>query len=360
MFDVSSAVSASDVSATASQDFDYEPSGTTSSLYVTATTTTSTTASDKDNQVDDGDDDDECEDENSSSTSSSIPSTTSYDATITSSATFSISHAQDTLSSQIGDGLWAGANSGSGSSSDDWGETSTSGHKSRTKQWGKTSFGECKTVLWGIRIYEKGLATNSWDTGNDASTASLTSTAWSGGYETASTTTEDGWGSVRATDSGSFTKFNGSSVQTGANVSVSYAAATAGSTTAKPSTNLASSTLMSEWSAPHYVIYADSWLSTMPDVSELGSFNRFILAFWEASAGAVDDVQAWASWDVSYRNQVIEEYHHAGIAIMVAAFGSTDLPTTSGEDAKQVAQKLASFVKTYNLDGVDIDYEGGL
>lgn len=188
----------------------------------------------------------------------------------------------------------------------------------------------------------------------------MTSTAWSGGYETASTTTEDGWGSARATDSASFTKFNGSSVQTGTNVSVSYAAATAGSTTAKPSTNSASSTLMSEWSAPHYVIYADNWLSTMPDVSELGSFNRFILAFWEASAGAVDDVQAWASWDVSYRNQVIEEYHHAGIAIMVAAFGSTDLPTTSGEDAKQVAQKLASFVKTYNLDGVDIDYEGGL
>ncbi|KIR34594.1 hypothetical protein I352_02845 [Cryptococcus deuterogattii MMRL2647] len=340
VFDASSAVSASDVSATASQDFDYEPSGTTSSLYVTATTTTSTTASDKDNQVDDGDDDDDCEDENSSSTSSSIPSTTSYDATITSSATFSISHAQDTLSFQIGDGLWAGANSGSGSSSDDWGDTSTSGHKSRTKQWGKTSF-----------------ATNSWDTGNGASTASLTSTAWSGGYETASTTTEDGWGSARATDSASFTKFNGSSVQTGTNVSVSYAAATAGSTTAKPSTNSASSTLMSEWSAPHYVIYADNWLSTMPDVSELGSFNRFILAFWEASAGAVDDVQAWASWDVSYRNQVIEEYHHAGIAIMVAAFGSTDLPTTSGEDAKQVAQKLASFVKTYNLDGVDIDYE---
>lgn len=55
---------------------------------------------------------------------------------------------------------------------------------------------------------------------------------------------------------------------------------------------------------------------------------------------------------------MIEEYHDAGIAIMVAAFGSTDLPTTSGKDAKQVAQELASFVKAYNLDGVDIDYEG--
>lgn len=115
VFDASSTVSASDASATASQDLDdHEPTGTTSSLYATAA---STTASDKDNQVDDGDDDDE----NSSLTSSSIRSTTSHDATITSSATFSIPTAQDTVTSQIGDGLWAG-------------------HKSGTRQGGKTSF----------------------------------------------------------------------------------------------------------------------------------------------------------------------------------------------------------------------------
>lgn len=119
-FDASSAVGASDVSATASQDLDdHEPTGTTSSLYATATT--STTASDKDNQVDDGGDDDDWEDENSSLTSSSIPSTTSHDATITSSATFAIPTAQDTVTSQIGDGLWAG-------------------HKSGTRQGGKMSF----------------------------------------------------------------------------------------------------------------------------------------------------------------------------------------------------------------------------
>lgn len=113
-----------------------------------------------------------------------------------------------------------------------------------------------------------------------------------------------------------------------------------------------------EWCAPHHVIYADRWLGTMPDVSVLGDFNRFILAFWEAGTGAVDNVQAWASWDKSYRDRVTEAYHEAGIAIMVAAFGSTDLPTTSEKDAKQVAEELASFVKAYDLDGVDIDYEG--
>ena len=32
-------------------------------------------------------------------------------------------------------------------------------------------------------------------------------------------------------------------------------------------------------------------------------------------------------------------------------------PTTSGADAKATAKMLADWVKKYNLDGVDIDYE---
>lgn len=42
---------------------------------------------------------------------------------------------------------------------------------------------------------------------------------------------------------------------------------------------------------------------------------------------------------------------------MVSAFGSTDYPITQGKDAAQVGKDLAQFVKQYNLDGVDIDYE---
>lgn len=290
VFDASSAVSASYVSATPSQGLDDgEPTGTASSYYATATT--STTASDKNDQAcdDDDDDDDEvCEDEDASSTASG----TFNPATITSSATFSTSDAQGTLTSQIGDGLLAGHKSESASSSDDWRETAGSDHKSRTKQWGS-------------------------------------------------------WGTSSASD--------GSAPTT--NASVSYPAATASSTTTAASSSHSAPTNLGGWSAPHYVIYADRWLSAMPDVSELSSFNRFILAFWESNGGAVDDVQAWSSWDEGYRRQIIEEYHDAGIAIMIAAFGSTDQPTTSGADAKQVAQKLASFVMEYNLDGVDIDYE---
>lgn len=41
---------------------------------------------------------------------------------------------------------------------------------------------------------------------------------------------------------------------------------------------------------------------------------------------------------------------------MVAAFGSVDTPTSN--DPTKMAQALASFVKTNQLDGCDVDYEG--
>jgi hypothetical protein len=50
-------------------------------------------------------------------------------------------------------------------------------------------------------------------------------------------------------------------------------------------------------------------------------------------------------------------YNDAGVKIMISAFGSTEYPTTLGKDPIEVATKLASFVQSNNLDGVDIDYE---
>lgn len=76
-----------------------------------------------------------------------------------------------------------------------------------------------------------------------------------------------------------------------------------------------------------------------------------------AQQGAVDNAQAWEQFDADYRQQVLDQYHAAGIALMVSAFGATDSPTTSGVDPTQCAQQLASWVKQYGLDGVDIDYE---
>jgi hypothetical protein len=66
----------------------------------------------------------------------------------------------------------------------------------------------------------------------------------------------------------------------------------------------------------------------MPSVSDLGEYNRFILAFWMSSSGPVDNALAWAGFSDSDRQQVIEEYHAAGIALMVSAFGSTGKPAS--------------------------------
>lgn len=42
---------------------------------------------------------------------------------------------------------------------------------------------------------------------------------------------------------------------------------------------------------------------------------------------------------------------------MVSAFGSSDVPTTTGADPIATANTMAAFVKQYQLDGIDVDYE---
>jgi len=45
---------------------------------------------------------------------------------------------------------------------------------------------------------------------------------------------------------------------------------------------------------------------------------------------------------------------------MVSLFGSTEIPTTIGSDPIATADTMASWVKKYGLDGVDVDYEVGI
>jgi len=45
------------------------------------------------------------------------------------------------------------------------------------------------------------------------------------------------------------------------------------------------------------------------------------------------------------------------VQLMVSAFGATDTPTSSGRDPTALAQSMASWVKEYGLDGIDVDYE---
>jgi hypothetical protein len=55
------------------------------------------------------------------------------------------------------------------------------------------------------------------------------------------------------------------------------------------------------------------------------------------------------------RTALKNQYAAAGVKLMVSAFGSTDVPTSSGADPIATANSMAAFVKQYQLDGIDVD-----
>lgn len=57
------------------------------------------------------------------------------------------------------------------------------------------------------------------------------------------------------------------------------------------------------------------------------------------------------------RSSIKSQYSAAGIKLIVSAFGSTDAPTTFGADPIGTANTMAAFVKQFDLDGIDVDYE---
>jgi chitinase len=73
--------------------------------------------------------------------------------------------------------------------------------------------------------------------------------------------------------------------------------------------------------------------------------------------GPFDNAQVWTQLSASQRSTIKAQYKAAGITLAVSAFGSTDKPTTQGYEPVALANKLSKFVKDYDLDGVDIDYE---
>lgn len=80
------------------------------------------------------------------------------------------------------------------------------------------------------------------------------------------------------------------------------------------------------------------------------------MSFW-LTGGPADNAQAWAELTADQRTSIKAPYIAAGIKVVVSAFGSTNTPTSSGADATTTANDLAAWVKQYDLDGVDVDYE---
>lgn len=112
-------------------------------------------------------------------------------------------------------------------------------------------------------------------------------------------------------------------------------------------------------SSPRFVAYWDDSVSGQngpPDPSTFKGYNVVDLAFL-LSSGPADQAQAWSSLSASERSSIKSSYNAAGIKLMVSAFGSTDTPTTSGQDPTKLARSMANFVKSNDLDGIDVDYE---
>ena len=84
--------------------------------------------------------------------------------------------------------------------------------------------------------------------------------------------------------------------------------------------------------------------------------TRSILSFLLQS-GPADQAQEWASLTSSQRTTIKSQYAAAGISLLVSLFGSTESPTSSGFDPVDTANTMAAWVKQYDLDGVDVDYE---
>ena len=73
--------------------------------------------------------------------------------------------------------------------------------------------------------------------------------------------------------------------------------------------------------------------------------------------GAFDQAAEWASLSSSQRTSIKQQYNDAGIKLIVSLFGSTDTPTSNNADPIATANTMAAWVKQYDLDGVDVDYE---
>ncbi|KAJ7708680.1 glycoside hydrolase [Mycena rosella] len=111
--------------------------------------------------------------------------------------------------------------------------------------------------------------------------------------------------------------------------------------------------------APHWVVYGDQYVSGTtgpPPVSDVTGFNVFMLSFLLIE-GAWDKAYEWTTLTAAERTTVKSQYAAAGIKLMVSAFGSTDVPTSSRADPIALATTMANWVVQYGLDGIDVDYE---
>lgn len=114
-------------------------------------------------------------------------------------------------------------------------------------------------------------------------------------------------------------------------------------------------------SLPRYIAYGDSYVNNnsfgVPDPKALNGFTHYNIAFWVSTDGGADNVQEWMQASETQRKAIVNAYNKAGIRLGMAVFGETDSPLSNGEDPNRLADRISDFVKKYNLQGVDVDFE---
>ncbi|RDX47627.1 chitinase [Lentinus brumalis] len=110
---------------------------------------------------------------------------------------------------------------------------------------------------------------------------------------------------------------------------------------------------------PKFVVYTDAGIGNgdaLPPLDQIQGFNVVNLAFL-LSDGPHDQVQIWENLDSQTRQGLKQQYNDAGVSLVVSAFGQTELPTTAGLDPTALANQMAQFVLSTDLDGIDVDWE---
>jgi len=111
---------------------------------------------------------------------------------------------------------------------------------------------------------------------------------------------------------------------------------------------------------PWWAVYSLSDYSTtqaLPQSSQLTGYNVIIAAFWFSTNKPAYKLAEFTSLPLSTRQWILNDYHSRNISFLVSAFGYGDNPTSDNKDPVKVADDLANFVKQYQFDGVDIDWE---
>jgi len=110
---------------------------------------------------------------------------------------------------------------------------------------------------------------------------------------------------------------------------------------------------------PYWVVYGDKFVSGTtgpPPVADIVGFNVFLISFLLVE-GAWDKAEEWTTLTADERATVKAQYAAEGITLLVSAFGSSDVPTTTGVNPISMATTMANWVIEYDLDGIDVDYE---